>query len=139
VRVAKALVLKTWQARNDKQVDERLNSAIQRGCEQQAFTRNGNFLWPLGKRVAPLRVHTNGRPARAVDDIAPEEMQLALAECIKNSITIAPEDLAREACRLFGLRATRENLRPFEAISGQMVEDGVLKIENGKLARGDFF
>src|SRR5258707_2665479 len=87
---AKSLLLEAWKARRTKQHEERLDSAIQHGQQQKAFAINDKFLWPLGMKIAPLRVHLAGEPARPLKDIAPQEIEVAVRECVKGAVTIAP-------------------------------------------------
>jgi very-short-patch-repair endonuclease len=139
VNIARALVLEAWETRRGKKIDERLDSAIRRGREQKAFLLNGNFLWPLGRSVAPLRVHTPGQPLRPLSDIAPEEIESAVRECVKGAVTIGREDLVRETCRLFGLKSTQENALQIDYLIESLLEKDELKLENDKLSVGKRF
>jgi very-short-patch-repair endonuclease len=136
VNIARALVLDTWETRRGKKIDERLDSAILRGREQKAFLLNGTFLWPLGRRVAPLRVHAPGEPLRPMDEIAPEEIESAVRECVRAAVTIGRDDLVRETCKLFGLKATHENALQVDDLVESMLEQDQLKLENDKLSAG---
>ena len=135
INIAKKLVLDAWGTRRGKKIDDRLTSAIYRGQQEKAFTLNGNFLWPLEKRIAPLRIHVQGQPLRPITDIAPEEIEVAVREGVKGAITIGSEDLYRGVCKLFGLKATQENIARVENIVSAMLARDELKLENDKVSR----
>ncbi len=138
-RVAKSLVLEAWNARRGKRADERLEAAISHGEQQKAFAINGEFIWPAGMQVSPLRVHLPGQPVRPIKEIAPEEIEVALRECVRGALTIAREDLVKEACRLFGLRATAENAARVDGIVTALLAAGEFELEKGKIRRGNNF
>jgi hypothetical protein len=104
---AKRAIARAWGTRLDREISGRIDEAIAAGVRQGAFKRNGNFLWPIGLQVAPLRVHTSGGDRRTVDEIAPEEIATAMRECVKVAVTLTPEDLVRQTAKLFGLKVTK--------------------------------
>lgn len=138
-RIAKTLILATWGARQSEKVNQKLDSAVQRGAQQGAFRLNGSFLWPMGRRVAPLRIHTPGLPHRAIADIAPEEIESGARECVKGAITISRQDLLRETAKLFGLKNTAANSAKIDGVVQQMIDTSILRIESGRVSAGDRF
>lgn len=136
---AKMLVARAWEVRKNRTVVDRLESALKKGSEQGAFLLNGNFLWPSGRQVAPLRVHVEGEPVRKINEIAPEEIERAVRECVRASITIGHEDLVREAGRLFGLRHTAANEAPIGRVVERLLHSGVLQESAGKVSAGANF
>ena len=55
-------------------VNRQRGGASAKHWARPAFRRNGNFLWPIGLQVAPLRVHAAGGDRRSIEEIAPEEI-----------------------------------------------------------------
>lgn len=133
---AKSAILRAWQVRRGAKVEGRLELAIKKGAEQGAYMLNGNFLWPSGRRVAPLRVHTAGKPVRKISEIAPEEIEEAVHECVSGSVTIRRDDLGREVARLFGLRMTTDNAASIDQVILDMLGREVLRETAGKVSLG---
>lgn len=136
---AKGLLVRAWGTRRVAAVDERLDLAMKKGAEQGAYMLNGTFLWPMGRHVAPLRVHVPGQPVRPIAEIAPEEIEVAVRQCVKGSVTIRRDDLARETARLFGLRNSSENSGLIDRIMESMLKRQVLLDQGGKISAGAKF
>ncbi len=133
---AKMLVLKAWETRQGDKVNARLQLALTKGAEQGAYLLNGSFLWPIGRQVAPLRVHVAGQRIRKISEIAPEEIERALEECVKGSVTIQREDLVREAARLFGLKNTAENATAIDRVLETLLKREALRQQGRKISQG---
>lgn len=52
----------------------------------------GDFLWPNGMVTPPLRIHISGKPLRSLDEIPPEEIEIAIVECTQNALGILSDD-----------------------------------------------
>lgn len=89
--------------------------------------------------MPPLRIHIAGSTLRNIDEIAPEEIMVAVKVCVQHALGIYHEDLLRETLKLFGLMTTRDNSLSLRIIISHMVSQNILKLENGKISKGDNF
>lgn len=139
---AKYRVLDAWGARNGSRISRYLDDAISSGLRGKAFKAKGKFLWPMEMSVPPLRIFVDegeGGDVRAIEEIAPEEIALAIRECVKSAIGILQDDLARETCRLFGLNATADAAGYVGSLAEQMVKAGILAVNDEKVTKGPKF
>ncbi len=136
IPTAKTLVLRAWETRQGEKVNARLDRAVAKGAEQGAYMINGNFIWPTGRQVAPLRVHVSGQPTRKIGEIAPEEIERAVGECVRSAVTIGRDDLIRETGRLFGLKSSEENTAAIGRVVDAMLRRRTLFETAGKLRLG---
>jgi len=137
--VAKQRVVEAWATRKGKRISDYLDSAISYANQNRYLTVKGNFLWPKGMSIPPLRFHTNGQEIRAINDIPPEEIMLAIHECVNGAVGIALDDLVRETCRLFGLKAIAEATIHIDRIVKYLVEKNVLSLKDEKVTKGRKF
>ena len=134
IRVAKDRILEAWGTRKGSRIDEYLGQSINYGKSQNRFTVKGDFLWPIGMTIPPLRIHTDGQAFRNVEDISSEELIVAAIRCTQNALGLQFDDLARETLKLFGLSATRDNLLHITSILNNLISKNVLKSENNKVS-----
>lgn len=106
---------------------------------QKKLVIRPGFLWPLGMTTAPLRIPTNGKDARPIREIPPEETAIAVQECVKSAVGIEREDLIREVCKLLGLKATDDNSFVIDGVIDKLVSNQMLISRNGKILRGKVF
>jgi very-short-patch-repair endonuclease/KaiC/GvpD/RAD55 family RecA-like ATPase len=137
--VAKQRVVEAWATRKGKRISDYLDLAIAFASRNGYFTVKGNFLWPKGMILPPLRVHTSGLKTRAIQDIPPEEIVLAIRACVSGAVGITLDDLIRETCRLFGLKATVETTMHIERIIKLLVSNEILVLKNNKASKGNRF
>lgn len=133
---AKRAIARSWGTRLDREISGRIDDAITSGIRQGAFRRNGNFLWPIGLQVAPLRVHAAGGDRRSIEEIAPEEIAAAMRECVKAAVTLEPEDLIRQTAKLFGLKVSVQNTTALKRVMKNLLREGVLVESGGRIGRG---
>ena len=139
IDVAKQRVVEAWATRKGKRISDYLDSAIAFAKRNKYLEVKGYFLWPVGMTTPPLRIHTNGHDMRSVLEIPPEEIEIAIRECVKSAIGITLDDLIRETCRLFGLNATTENTAQVSKIIETLVLNSALVSRNNKLTKGKNF
>ena len=89
--------------------------------------------------MPPLRIHKTGQQLRSVDDIAPEEIMMAVRECVKSALGITYDDLVRETLKLFGLHTIQDNSIHVGEIIDQMITQYKLKSEKEKITKGKKF
>jgi hypothetical protein len=85
---------------------------------------------------AKLRIYKGGDSKRPIEKIPPQEISLAVLECVRNSISITEDDLVREIARLFGLRATKKVAPIIRRIIRSMVSNKSLRRKSGKIMIG---
>lgn len=137
--VAKQRVVEAWGTRKGKRISDYLDTAIAYAKRSRQLAIKGNFLWPAGMDTPPLRIHTNGHEIRAILEIPPEEIELAIRECVKSAVGITFDDLIRETCKLFGLNATTENTMQISKIINTLASNEILVSRNDKLTKGKNF
>lgn len=94
---------------------------------------DGYFLWSPNMKSAPLRIYQDGEQKREIGEIPPQELSLAILECVKNSMSIMEDDLIRETARLFGLRATSKVSSVILVIIRSLYKTKSLRQKNGKI------
>lgn len=74
--------------------------------------RKGDFLWHPGSDTAAIRDRSLLNPnSRKLAYIAPEEMNLAIARVVENSIAIQPESAVQLIAKIFGYSRVTEDMR----------------------------
>ncbi len=136
VDVAKYRVLEAWAARKGSRINSFLDSVINQARYQKILVQRGKFLWPIGMQVPPFRIHIQSQEIRSIEEIPPEEITIAVLECVKCAVGILSEDLIRETCRLFGLNVTRENAIFIQNIVNGLVNNKLLTSEDDKIIMG---
>ena len=139
IDVAKQRVIEAWGTRKGKRIDDYLDTAIAFAQRNKYLVIKGNFLWPLGMSTPPLRIRANGADSRTILEIPPEEISLAIRECIKSAIGITYDDLIREICRLFGLKVTNETSINIGKNINLLVSNNILILNNNKITKGNKF
>lgn len=139
VQTAKYRVIEAWETRKGSRIDEYLNRVIDIARRQNVIAVKGDFLWPINMQTPPLRMHTPGQPVRDLEEIAPEEIGVAIKACVQSALGIFVEDLVRETLKLFGLIATSDHSALIKSQLDQMVSQDILKLENNKISKGRNF
>lgn len=139
IKAAKYRVIEAWETRKGSRIDEYLNQVIEIARRQRVIAVKGEFLWPAGMQIPLLRFHAPGESPRDLDEIAPEEIEVAIKACVQSALGILSEDLVRETLKLFGLTATRDNSLLIQTMLDRMVLRDVLKLENGKISKSKNF
>ena len=137
--VAKHRVAEAWQTRRGTRINSHFDKAIRLAGLQKKLVIRPGFLWPLGMTTAPLRIPTNGKDARPIREIPPEETAIAVQECVNSAVGIERDDLIREVCKLFGLKATDDNSFVIDGVIDKLVSNQMLISRNGKILRGKVF
>ena len=132
---AKDRIVDAWGTRKGSRIDHHLNRAINYAYNTHKVMIKGTFLWPVEMVTPPLRVHVPGEAIRQIQDIAPEEIMMALFECVNGAVGITKEDLIRETCKLFGLKATQDNVLLVKKNIDYMVTKKVFKSDGEKISK----
>jgi hypothetical protein len=87
--------------------------AIGQAGRRGAAEARGEFLWRPGQTVTRVRVPDPADPEtrRDIDDIAPEELDLAIARLRETSAGITDEQLITHVARILGFDRTGERIR----------------------------
>lgn len=133
---AKRRVAEAWQTRIGSRISSHLDDAIRLAEQQKKLVIKKSFLWPVGMSKVLLRIPVNRKDTRPIREIPPEEIVLAIQECVMGAVGIEQEDLIREVCRLFGLKATDDNFFVVHHYVNYLVTNNYLLSKNGKITRG---
>jgi hypothetical protein len=134
---AKRRLTEAWQTRMGTRISSHLDAAIKLAERQKMLVIRRNFLWPIGMTKVPLRIPTNAKDTRPIREIPPEETVLAIQECVMSAVGIEQDDLVREVCRLFGLKATDDNIYVVNYFINYLISNNSLISKNGKIALGN--
>lgn len=137
--VAKQRVVEAWATRKGKRISDYLDMTISFANRNKQLVVKGDFLWPVGMTTPPLRIHTNGQDVRVISEIPPEEIILAIRECINGAVGITLDDLIRETCKLFGLKATADTTFHITRIVEYLSSKDIIIIKNEKITKGSYF
>jgi hypothetical protein len=138
-KLAKQRIVDAWETRKGARIEAYLNHIISLAHRQKIITVRGDFLWPANMATPPLRIHVSGQVLRDIEEIAPEELTVAIKTCVQSALGISPEDLLRETLKLFGLTATRDHSAQLQTLLDQLVAQDILKLENGKISKSRNF
>jgi hypothetical protein len=103
-----------WKA---NRAGDRIRKAVEEAaadCEGKGqLRRQGEFLHPAGEREPAVRVPDpkNRETERAIEHIAPEEVQAAMRLLIRQGGGLGEEALLAQTARLFGFAKLGDNLR----------------------------
>jgi very-short-patch-repair endonuclease len=107
-----------------------LEAAIVRASLGGSIEQRGPFLWSTGMSEPPLR-DRSAIEGRALPNVAPEEIAVAIRTAIANAYGIQQSEVAAAACRLLGfprltedMRATVDPLIESMLTSGQLQRQG---------------
>lgn len=100
-----------------KRLGSRIDARIERAISQAGLAAidvglEGQFLWWKSKREITPRYRTNlPTSERTLGYIAPQERWSAVKAVVSESLGISEDDAPPAVLRLFGLRATKDNLK----------------------------
>ena len=82
--------------------------AIQQAVRRKAVEVRGDFLWKPGQALTHVRVPDPGDPAtrREINEIAPEEIDLALARLSEASAGLDADQIVSQVARVLGFERT---------------------------------
>jgi hypothetical protein len=90
-----------------------IDDAVRVAERQGEIRRKGPFIWPAGlKDMLSVRVPVAGEPEtlRQIDEIPPEEIDLALLRILETAVTASDADLRVAAARIFGFSRTGDQI-----------------------------
>jgi hypothetical protein len=87
--------------------------AIGQAGRRDAAVVRGEFLWRPNQTLAVVRIPNSGDPEtrRDIDDIPPEELDLAIQRVREASAGLEDEQLVAQVARIFGFERTGERIR----------------------------
>ena len=131
--VARRIANAAGVRRVGNRIQDKVKTAASQAVLSDSVEIKGKFLYWTEQGQVTVR-DRSGLPkaSRKIELIAPEEIEAAIKQVVSNALGIERDDLAREACKLFGFRSVR-------AVMRRGVEKGVEGlIEDGQLTwRGD--
>lgn len=131
--VVKKRIVDLYQVRMGSRISQKLDNAISTAVSKNGVKANGDFLWPRDMTNATLRIYNGGSAKRQIEHIPPQEIAIAVIECVQNSISITEDDLVKETSRLFGLRATSKVSAKVERIIRNLISSNRLTEKSGKI------
>jgi very-short-patch-repair endonuclease len=90
-----------------------IDDAVRVAERQGEIRRKGPFIWPTGlKDMSSVRVPVAGEPEtlRQIDEIPPEEIDLALLRILETAVNASDTDLRVAAARIFGFGRTGDQI-----------------------------
>lgn len=131
ISTAKRRILDAWKTKKGSRIDLYLTRALYSIEREKKVIIDNGFLWSNHMDTPPLRY---GNVKRDIEDIASEEIQVAVLECVKSAGSISSEDLTRETLRIFGLQCIQKNKNVVYKIINQMVIIERLKSNNDRIS-----
>jgi len=116
-----------------RRISHRLDAAILTAKAENRLLGDGDFLWLKDNEHLVLRIYAEGGVRRRIDQIPPQEISLAIIECVQNSMSILEDDLVREVAKLFGLRATKKVSGKIKLIISDLIFTEQLVQQHGKI------
>jgi hypothetical protein len=123
-QVAKRIIDAAGVRRVGRRIRHCLEDATDRAERAGRISRRGDFLWQQGmKRPPAVRSHANVPGfVRRLDQIAPEEIMLAVATLVAHSFGMRSQDIAPAVGSLLGYGRTGEEMaRQINALVESMV------------------
>ena len=118
------------------QIEGRVGRTIEACVAAGRFAGRGEFLWPKGLDVPPVR-RRDGEQTKAIEWICPEEIAQAARLVLKAQFGMNQDDLVRQTARLLGFSSAGQRISAGvqqviagEIQAGRLVagEDGILKV-----------
>jgi hypothetical protein len=105
-----------------------LDDAIVLAAVTKLIHRRGEFLWPKAMKFS-VRTHADlPEFNRRMDQIAPEEVKMAVKMVVENGLGMYRTDIPSAVCSLLGFGRTSEEMRQHvDSLIGQMITDNQLK------------
>jgi hypothetical protein len=116
-----------------RQISQKLDNAISYSKSRNHITLKGEFMWAHEMKSTKLRVYKGGKEKRNIEHIPPQEITIAIVECVRNSISISESDLIKETARLFGLRATKKVSAEISLIIQSLISSANLIKNSGRI------
>ena len=133
--LAKKRVSEIFNVRLGQKVDRRLEGLISSAIYQGLIFQKEGFLWTNRSHTTRIRSHLGNTYRRKIEEIAPEEIALALKTIVKNSMSIDKDDLIKEVAVVFGFIRTTENIsNNIQIIFQRLLSNNYLKQVNGRVS-----
>jgi len=125
-----------------ERVGDRMMNAVKsawRSLSREGLLKiQGHFLWPSTAESELVVRHPNpndGESRRAIDEISPEEISLAIKSLVRDSLSIERDSLLQYVARLFGFeRAGYQIQKTLQTILEELVEARQLVILDGRVS-----
>jgi hypothetical protein len=107
IDVLNARVAKAWSIqRIGPKMKSTIMQAILDGSSKGQFEKRGNFIWPTGLKIPPVRVQSENGVGREIDQVCDEEIAEAVFGLLKEAISLDLKDLVKLTAQLFGSRSS---------------------------------
>jgi very-short-patch-repair endonuclease len=133
-RVMRAIAASFDIARIGSQVRARLLAAIERAVTVELVKRRGEFLWPASMGAPPVRAADASGVARAIREVAPEEIAAGVTAFLERAFAINREDLVSGLARELGYdRAGSQVAAAIDDVVDQMIAGEALVEVGGQV------
>ncbi len=119
--------------RTGNRIRAALDAAIVRASLDGRMEQRGSFLWSAGMIEPPLRDRSSVN-GRTLQNVAPEEIAVAIRASISNAYGIEQSQVASAACRLIGFPRLTEEMRSIvDPLVEAMLASGELERQGNHL------
>lgn len=133
--IVKRRICDAFDIRLGSKIETKIEGAIFWAVNDKRVILDGEFLLSPKKKTIPLRIYVDGDIRRQIEKISPDEIEIAIYKCLKNSLSISVDDLCREIAKLFGLRVT-ENVKEYLVKQlNKMVSDHKVELRNDRIRK----
>jgi very-short-patch-repair endonuclease len=109
-----------------------IDTAIGIAVHDKRIEQRGDFLWPIGLAAPVVRAPKEGDKARAIEQIAPEEIAEAAFLCVQEARSLSEADLISQTAKLLGYaRVTKKIDAAVTAAIEMLKTSGRIKEEEG--------
>ncbi len=123
------------KSRLGPRIQATVEDALSRAVRQGTIEQKGDFLWPAGLQMPPLR-YRGELPAasRKFDLVSPEELALAVERVVVDAFGMEPDAIPVAAGRLIGFsRLSEENRKRLEEVISQLRDSKRLVLQGNHL------
>lgn len=119
-RAVKCLAASQGVSRRGSRIVETANLVISDGIAKETAERRGEFLWMPGQELEVVRVPDpeDSETKRSMEEIAPEELDLAIAKLREASGIVDDDILVAQTARIFGFNRAGPGIR--EQLKGRL-------------------
>lgn len=127
-------VLSAWNtSRAGSKLDQHLEGIINE-LNLHKTVHHQPFFWNTDEFTIDFYRNNDGEEKRNMEDIAPEELKVAITEVVEQYLSIEKEELLRHIAKVFGFSKVGRQIDTLLRYAiDLLVKDGVLKVEGGRV------
>ncbi len=133
--VARRIATAVGVGKRGRLIRNKVQTAAKQAARSDSVQIRGQFLYWTEQEEVTAR-DREGLPdaLRKIELIAPEEMEAAIKQAISDAFGIERDDLAREVCKLFGIRRATANIQQgVDKVVERLIKDGQLILQGDSL------